>query len=154
MDVAFVAGFGPVVEDVELALTFWRDQLGLPLDEIAPGYHGTDDLDGVKAFAAWPLAQAARSAFGVDTWPAALPRPQAWIELDVASPAAVHAAVEELRDRGHELLRGAAEEPWGQTTSRLLSPEGLLVGITHTPWLHDDAGGDPASVSHDGRDHD
>ncbi len=25
----------------------------------------------------------------------------------------------------------------GQTTSRLLSPEGLLVGITFTPWQHE-----------------
>lgn len=29
-------------------------------------------------------------------------------------------------------------EPWGQTTSRLLSPEGLLVGVTFTPWMHED----------------
>jgi len=35
------------------------------------------------------------------------------------------------------VLRGAHEEPWGQTTSRLLSPEGLLVGVTFTPWMHD-----------------
>ncbi len=28
-------------------------------------------------------------------------------------------------------------ESWGQTTSRLMSPEGLLVGITFfTPWMH------------------
>jgi hypothetical protein len=26
-------------------------------------------------------------------------------------------------------------EPWGQTVSRLLSPEGLLIGITFTPWM-------------------
>lgn len=137
MDVRFVAGFGPVVEDVDPALAFWRDSLGLPLEEIAPGYHGSDDLDGVRAFAAWPLAQAAVSVFGAPRWPDDLPRPQAWIELDVASPELVADAVEELRAAGHRVLRGAAEEPWGQTTSRLLSPEGLLVGITHTPWMHD-----------------
>jgi hypothetical protein len=34
------------------------------------------------------------------------------------------------------VLIGAHEEPWGQTTARLLSPEGLLVGITFTPWMH------------------
>jgi len=28
------------------------------------------------------------------------------------------------------------EEPWGQTVSRLLSPEGILVGIVYTPWMH------------------
>ena len=26
-------------------------------------------------------------------------------------------------------------EPWGQTVSRLLSPEGILVGLVITPWL-------------------
>ena len=27
------------------------------------------------------------------------------------------------------------KEPWGQTVSRFISPEGLLVGITFTPWM-------------------
>jgi hypothetical protein len=26
-------------------------------------------------------------------------------------------------------------EPWGQTVSRFLSPEGLLIGVTITPFL-------------------
>ena len=138
MDVRFVAGFGPVVEDGAAGLGFWRDGLGLPLAEIAPGYHGSDDLDGVRAFALWPLSRAAESTFGTTEWPPDLPRPQAWVELDVASPALVAEAVEELRSAGHRVLRGAATEPWGQTTSRLLSPEGLLVGVTHTPWMHED----------------
>ena len=52
------------------------------------------------------------------------------------------------------LLREAREEEWKQTTARLLSPEGLLVGISFTPWMHshehdpDDRAGDeqpPAS---------
>ena len=136
MDVRFVAGFGPVVDDVGDALGFWRDGLGLPLTGIGPDYHGTDELDGVRAFAAWPLAGAAESTFGTTTWPEDVPRPQAWVEFDVGSPQLVREAVEELRAGGHRLLRGAAEEPWGQTTSRLLSPEGLLVGVTHTPWMH------------------
>ena len=46
---------------------------------------------------------------------------------------------------GHRLLRGAREEPWGQTTARVLSPEGLLVGVTYTPWMHRTCGaGAPA----------
>ena len=28
-------------------------------------------------------------------------------------------------------------EPWGQTVSRFLSPEGLLIGITLTPALRE-----------------
>jgi len=30
------------------------------------------------------------------------------------------------------------KEPWGQTVSRFLAPEGLLVGITVTPSLRDE----------------
>ena len=62
--------------------------------------------------------------------------PQAWVELDVASPRAVADAVAELETAGCTVLRGAQDEPWGQTTARLLSPEHLLVGISHTPWMH------------------
>ena len=76
----------------------------------------------------WPLSQAAESCFGTTTWPAELPTPQAWIELHVAAPEAVAAAAMELEAGGHRALRGARGESWGQTTARLLSPEGLLVG--------------------------
>ena len=139
MKVAFVAGFGPIVRDTDASLAFWRDGLGIELAEIAPGYNGTDDLDGVKAFALWPLSQAAESTFGTESWPSDLPAPQAWLELDVESVEAVGAAVEELASAGHRVLRGATLEPWGQTTSRVLSPEGLLIGVTFTPWMHKDA---------------
>jgi hypothetical protein len=93
----------------------------------------------IRSLALWPLAQAAESTFGTDAWPDDIPAPQAWIELDVASVDEVSAGIAELAAAGHRLLRGVHEEPWGQTTSRLLSPEGLLVGITFTPWMHDHA---------------
>lgn len=66
-----------------------------------------------------------------------MPTPQAWVEFDVASVEAAAAVVEEVASTGHSVLRGAQEEPWGQTTARLLSPEGLLVGVAHTPWMHE-----------------
>ena len=137
MKVAFIAGFGPIVRDVDEARRFWGEGLGIGLTEAAPSYWTNDDLEGVKAFALWPLAQAAESTFGTEAWPEDLPTPQAWIEMDVESAEAVGEAVAELEAGGHRVLRGAHEEPWGQTTSRLLSPEGLLVGITYTPWMHE-----------------
>ena len=143
MKVSLVAGFGPIVRDVEQSLRFWSDA-GMELSEIAPDYHGTDDVDGVRAFALWPLSQAAESTFGTAEWPAHLPVPQAWIELDVESPEAVAVAASELQAKGHRLLREAREEPWKQTTARLLSPEGMLVGISYTPWMHE--GGQDAST--------
>ena len=144
MKIGFVAGFGPIVPDVDTSRAFWTDALGIEMEEAAPSYFATDDLPGVRAFALWPLAQAAQSTFGTDAWPSDVPTPQAWLELDVDSAEAVGQAVAELEGRGYRLLRGAEEEPWGQTTSRLQSPEGLLVGITYTPWMHKDA--DPASA--------
>jgi hypothetical protein len=134
--VSFVAGFGPIVRDTNGSRAFWGTGLGIGLEEAAPGYWTNDDLEGVKAFALWPLSQAAESTFGSDAWPDDIPAPQAWIELDVESADAVAPAVAELQAAGHRVLREAHEEPWGQTTSRLLSPEGLLVGVTFTPWMH------------------
>ena len=69
-------------------------------------------------------------------WPDSLAVPQAWIEFDVDSPEAVSEAAADLEAAGHTMLTGRREEPWGQTTARLLSPEGLLVGVAYTPWMH------------------
>ena len=98
MKVSFVAGFGPITREADAAHAFWRDGLGIEFEEAAPGYFTNDDLDGVKAFAMWPLSQAAEATFGTAEWPADVPAPQAWIELDVESAEAVGAA--DRRDAG------------------------------------------------------
>ena len=147
MKISFIAGFGPIIGDAGPALGFWRDGLGIGLEEAAPGYFTNDALEGVKAFALWPLSQASEATFGSPDWPAAVPTPQAWMELDVESATAVGKAVDEMEAAGHRILRGVHEEPWGQTTARLLSPEGLLVGITFTPWMHPDPGEGPITES-------
>ena len=136
MKASFVAGFGPVVNDVGASRAFWGGGLGIELTELAPDYWTTDHLEGVKAFGLWPLSQAAQSCFGAPQWPETLAVPQAWIEFDVESPDAVSEAVADLEAAGLTMLTGRHEEPWGQTTARLLSPEGLLVGVTFTPWMH------------------
>jgi catechol 2,3-dioxygenase-like lactoylglutathione lyase family enzyme len=145
--VSLVAGFGPIVRDTAESRRFWETGLGIALEEAAPGYFTNDDLDGVRAFALWPLSQAAESTFGTETWPDDMPVPQAWLELDVESPQAVSEAIAELRAAGHRVLRDVHEEPWGQTTSRLLSPEGILVGVTYTPWMHAPADEGPITES-------
>ena len=139
MKIRFVAGFGPIIREADAAHAFWRDGLGIAFEEPESGYFTNDSLEGVKAFAMWPLTQAAESTFGSPDWPSDLPVPQAWLEFDVESADAVAPAVDELRAAGHRLLTEAHEEPWGQTTARLLSPEGLLVGVTYTPWMHESA---------------
>jgi hypothetical protein len=132
IDVLFVAGFGPIVRDPIPSRKFYSEALGLPFNEDASGYIHTGELDGVKHFALWPLAQAAESCFGTDQWPGNLPVPQAWIEFDVGN---IEKATAELKSQGYKLLVAMRKEPWGQVVTRLLGPEGLLVGITHTPSM-------------------
>ena len=38
--------------------------------------------------------------------------------------------------RGYRLMVEPKVEPWGQTVARLLSTEGIMVGIVYTPWMH------------------
>ena len=93
IEVLFVAGFGPIVRDVDRSVALYRDTLGLPLEGGGeePDYFHTGEIDGVKHFALWPLHGAALSCFG--------------------------------------------KAQWGQTATRLLSPEGVLVGVTLTPFF-------------------
>jgi catechol 2,3-dioxygenase-like lactoylglutathione lyase family enzyme len=132
IDILFVAGFGPIVRDPAESRKFYSHTLGLPFKEEANGYLHTAELDGVKHFALWPLSQAAESCFGTDQWPANIPVPQAWIEFDVGN---IEKATAELKSQGYKLLVAMRTEPWGQIVTRLLGPEGLLVGITHTPSM-------------------
>jgi catechol 2,3-dioxygenase-like lactoylglutathione lyase family enzyme len=133
MQVLFVAGFGPIVRELEASHQLYVDALGISFAADGDYLH-TEALAGVKAFALWPLSQAAESCFGTAEWPAHLPVPQAWLEFDVDDVAAASA---ELSAKGYTLLVSEREEPWGQTVTRLLSPEGLLVGVTHTPWMRE-----------------
>ncbi len=130
--VLFVAGFGPIVRNIPSSHKFYVDALGLSFQREAEEYVHTEKLDGTKTFALWPLSQAARSCFGSESWPADLPVPQAWLELDVDD---IEQAGRELRKRGYTLLTNAQKEPWGQIVTRLLSPEGILVAVTVTPGM-------------------
>ena len=130
--VLFVAGFGPIVRDRDTSRRLYVDTLEIPFKEEKDGYLHSDDLKGVKSFALWPLSQAAQSCFGKDSWPADVPVPQAWLEFDVEN---VEKSTEELESQGYRMLIKGKKEPWGQTVTRFLGPEGLLIGITFTPWM-------------------
>src|SRR5215469_10557584 len=130
--VLFIAGFGPIVREAARSRKLYNDILGISFKQETGGYLHTEALKGAKSFALWPLSQAAQSCFGKDRWPDTVPAPQAWLEFDVHS---VESATAELESRGYRMLVKNKKEPWGQTVSRFLSPEGLLVGITFTPGM-------------------
>jgi hypothetical protein len=132
MKVLFVAGYGPITVDTKASAAFYRDGIGVSFQEEPDGYLHTGQLEGVKHFALWPLSQAAQSCFGSGEWPTDLPIPTSWLEFDVED---VAQASEELKAKGYAILVEGRKEPWGQTVTRLLSPEGILVGLTYTPSM-------------------
>ncbi|SIS83404.1 VOC family protein [Phaeovulum vinaykumarii] len=136
LGVLFVAGFGPITRDSAKSQALYAETLGLPLKPYGDNtdYLSTEDgeVEGCRHFALWPLTQAAQSCFGRDEWPTDLPTPQAWLEFDVEN---ITIATEGLLTRGYHLLISNREEPWGQKVTRFLSPEGLLVAVSETPWL-------------------
>jgi len=133
MQILFIAGFAAISTDVDAGHNFYRDTLGLPLEVVNDAYIAVDGFDGAKHLGIWPVAKAAQSCFGTDQWPDDVPIPQGSIEFEVED---VEAAASELVEAGHSLIHEPRTEPWGQTIARLLGPEGLLIGICHTPDLH------------------
>jgi catechol 2,3-dioxygenase-like lactoylglutathione lyase family enzyme len=124
-----VAGVATISPDPVGSLAFFAG-LGIPFHADDDGYNYTTELDGIKHFGIWPLTDAALSCFGTPEWPADHPVPQATIEFEVPD---VEQAVQALLAAGYTLLHGTRLEEWGQTTARLQSPEGLIVGAVLTP---------------------
>jgi catechol 2,3-dioxygenase-like lactoylglutathione lyase family enzyme len=132
IQVEFILGFGPIVREMDESRKLYSEALGIHFKEENGEYLHTEALQGAKTFALWPLSQAALSCFGNESWPDDIPIPQAWLEFDVDS---VEKATADLESRGYRILVKNQKEPWGQTVTRLLSPEGLLVGVTFTPAM-------------------
>ncbi|MBY8878016.1 VOC family protein [Actinacidiphila acidipaludis] len=137
MDVLFVTSVAAVVTDPPESRKLFIDALGLPLEGEGDGYYSSGSVAGTRHFGLWPLSQAAEACFGTAQWPPDRVVPQASIEFEVADADAVAAAGAELQRAGFELLHPARTEPWGQTVARLLTEDGLIVGISYAPSLHE-----------------
>jgi len=135
--VQFISSFAVITPHVEASRKLYVDTLGLPLNASGDDeYLHTEQIDGARHFGVWPLWQAAEACFGTREWPTDRTRPQASIEFDVESTDAVAAAADELQEGGFELLHPARQEPWGQTVARVISNEGLIVGVSYVPSMH------------------
>ncbi len=134
MNVLFVASFSPIVADPARSQAFYLDGIGLPLDQRQGDYAFTETLAGAKHFGLWPLREASQACFGTPQWPEGVAVPQASLEFEVDD---VDAAARELAGKGHRPIHPARVEPWGQTVARFLSPDGLLIGLCHTPSLRE-----------------
>jgi catechol 2,3-dioxygenase-like lactoylglutathione lyase family enzyme len=137
MDIQFIASFAVITPDPQASRRLYLDALGLPLSAAeGDDYYHSEAHEGSKHFGVWPLAEAAQACFGDPEWPTEHPIPQASVEFEVADAGSVETTAQELADQGFPLLHTAREEPWGQTVARLLSPEGVIVGISYAPWTH------------------
>jgi catechol 2,3-dioxygenase-like lactoylglutathione lyase family enzyme len=137
MDVLFVSTVAVITADPAASRRLFVEELGLPLEGEGEGYYSSSAVPGTRHFGIWPLSQAAEACFGSPDWPVGLKIPQASIEFEVADEQAVASASAELERAGHELLHPPRTEPWGQTVSRLLTGDGMIVGISHIPAFHE-----------------
>jgi catechol 2,3-dioxygenase-like lactoylglutathione lyase family enzyme len=137
MNTQLMASVSPIVRDPDAARALYADALGVTFEGGEGDYVFTAQLPGAKHFGLWPLADAASACFGEVEWPADVPVPQVSMEFEVGGVDEVAGAAAELEGRGYRLLHGAKTEPWGQEIARLLSADGVLVGVCYTPWYHD-----------------
>jgi catechol 2,3-dioxygenase-like lactoylglutathione lyase family enzyme len=126
-----------VTADPRQSRKLFVDSLGLALEGEGDGYCSSGSIPGSNHFGVWPLSQAAEACFGTSEWPPDRVVPQASIEFEVKDAKAVAAAGDELQRKGFELVHPAHTEPWGQTVTRLLTEDGLIVGISYAPPFHD-----------------
>jgi catechol 2,3-dioxygenase-like lactoylglutathione lyase family enzyme len=137
MKILFISSMAIVTPDPAESRKLFIDTLGLPLQRHeGDDYYFSESIGGSKHFGVWPLSQAAEACFGTREWPADRPTPQACIEFEVADLDSVTVAAQELQARGYALLHDARTEPWGQTVARILTGEGVIVGISYGPWMH------------------
>ena len=123
------AGVAEIVEDFEAAVQFYRDTLGLEVESLSEGY-GTATIPGVLHFGIWSRAEAAEATYGS---PDAADRvPLGFtiaFEVDDVAEAAQH-----LDHAAVKIVQPTKTEPWGQVTSRFITPSGALCEIAETPW--------------------
>lgn len=125
-----LASVAEIVEDVEAAVRFYREVLGLEV-EFEPGSpYAQVKLAGSLHYGLWARRAAAETVFGdagaVDRVPLGF---SVGFEVE-----AVADAERELAGKAWPILQPRRQEPWGQVTSRFYSPSGALCEVAETPW--------------------
>ncbi len=125
-----LAGIAEIVEDVDAAVKFYRDVLGLTVKRDADSGYATIELPGILHFGIWSRADAAESVFGdakaTDRIPLGF---TLGFEVDDVS-----AASEAMKSAGWKLAQAPKKEPWDQITSRFFLVSGALAEVSETPW--------------------
>jgi catechol 2,3-dioxygenase-like lactoylglutathione lyase family enzyme len=124
-----IAGVAEIVDDIEAAVRFYRETLGLEVDHTAGEGYASVSISGVPHFGIWLRSSAAKMVFGD-------PSRTDGIALGFTVGFEVDSVAEaesSLRANSTQVIQGSKLEPWGQQTARFLSPSGGLCEFSETP---------------------
>lgn len=123
------------VDDLEHAVAFYRDGLGLATkgivgEELEHGAVAFFDLQGGVRLALWP-----RESIGHDSGLAPTPRSATELTLghNVATEAEVDRVMEEARRAGAVIVKEAARTFWGGYAGYFQDPDGHLWEVVWNP---------------------
>ena len=124
-----VAGIAEIVEDLDEAVAFYRNVLGLEVEARNDRY-ALVAVTGVLHFGLWSRAAAAEATFGD---PAAVDRVPLGFTVGLEVDSVKDASEGLVSNGGAEPAQSPKQEPWGQSTSRFFSPSGALCEFSETP---------------------
>ena len=127
--VRHVAGVAEIVDDIDAAVQFYRENLGLEVDHTSGEGYASVSISGVPHFGIWLRSKAAEILFGN---PAQIDRVALGFTLGFEVDS-VAEAESSLREGSTHVIQGSKLEPWGQQTARFLSPSGALCEVSETP---------------------
>ncbi|MFC1936454.1 VOC family protein [Chloroflexota bacterium] len=130
MSIRHLSGIAEVVKDVEQAVNFYRETLGLQVNHEPGTNYAEVEMPGVLHFGLWSREAAAVVIFGNHTRAGHIPL-GFMIGLEVDE---VENASQQAEAKGLQFLQPPKTEDWGQVTSRFLSPSGALCEFSETPW--------------------
>ena len=125
-----ISAIAEIVDDMDAAVAFYRDTLGIPVEYQAGQSYAPIEMPGVLHFAIWSRRAAAEATFGdpdaVDRVPLGF---TVGFEVDDVS-----AASQAIATEGLQVVQPPKKEPWNQIASRFISRSGALAEVTETPW--------------------
>lgn len=117
------------VEDYEEALRFYRDGLGLPVEEAWDRPDGRGAVLGVERATLELLSiEMAETVDRIEAGERVSGKVR--LALQVEDP---EAAGRRVGAAGAELVRGPVETPWGDTNVRVRAPDGMQLTLFATP---------------------
>jgi catechol 2,3-dioxygenase-like lactoylglutathione lyase family enzyme len=125
-----ISGIAEIVDNVDATVDFYRNTLGFKVEHEPGSGYATMEISGVLHFGIWGREQATRAILGEDADPNQIPLGfTIGFEVDL-----VEGDTKAAQDKGLTFIQPSREEPWGQVTSRFLSPSGALCEFSETPW--------------------